>query len=46
MSLPTKEELRRTLEERVGPELQERFSSAAVAVCGLGRSLWRCQSSR
>ena len=36
MSLPTKEELRRALEERVGPELQERFSSAAVAVCGLG----------
>lgn len=34
--IPTKEEWNRTLEERHGKELQQKFSSAVVAVCGLG----------
>lgn len=34
--IPTKEEIVRAMEERHGKELQSRFSSAAVAVCGLG----------
>ena len=34
--IPTKEEMIKTLEERHGRELQNRFSQAAVAVCGLG----------
>lgn len=35
-SLPTKEEVLRTLEARHGRELQARFSNACVAICGLG----------
>ena len=34
--LPTKEEWNKALEERHGKELQQAFSSATVAVCGLG----------
>lgn len=34
--LPTKEEIQAVLEKRHGKALQERFSSAAVAICGLG----------
>ena len=34
--LPTKEEWIKALTERHGEELQKRFSSATVAVCGLG----------
>ncbi len=34
--IPTKEEWRKALEERHGKELQRAFSSATVAVCGLG----------
>lgn len=34
--IPSKEEWIAALEERHGKELQKRFSSAAVAVCGLG----------
>ena len=34
--VPTKEEWARALAERHGVELQKKFSSAAVAVCGLG----------
>lgn len=34
--MPTKEMITRTLEERHGTELHGRFSSATVAVCGLG----------
>ena len=34
--LPTKEEWNKALEERHGKELQQAFSSAMVAVCGLG----------
>lgn len=34
--IPTKEEWLSALEQRHGKELQKRFSSAAVAVCGLG----------
>ena len=34
--IPTKEEGLSALEQRHGKELQKRFSSAAVAVCGLG----------
>ena len=34
--IPTKEEWNRALCERHGEELQEKFSSATVAVCGLG----------
>ena len=36
MSIPTKEEMYRALEERHGAELQTKFSRAIVAVCGLG----------
>ena len=36
MAVPTKEELRQALEDRVGAELQEKLSNATVAVCGLG----------
>ena len=36
MSIPTKEEMYRALEERHGAELQKKFSRATVAVCGLG----------
>ena len=34
--IPTKEEMKEALEIRQGRELTERFSSATVAVCGLG----------
>lgn len=34
--IPTKEEIRKALEERNGKELQDRFANATVAVCGLG----------
>lgn len=34
--IPTKEEMIRALEKRHGTELQSRFSSSTVAVCGLG----------
>lgn len=34
--IPSKEEMRKALEDRHGKELQDRFSGAAVAVCGLG----------
>lgn len=34
--VPTKEEMTKALEERHGRERQDRFSAAAVAVCGLG----------
>lgn len=34
--LPSREDMQRTLEARHGKELQDRFSSACVAVCGLG----------
>ena len=34
--IPTKEEWNKALEERHGEELQNAFSSATVAVCGLG----------
>ncbi len=34
--IPTKEEMRKALELRQGKELQQKFSSATVAVCGLG----------
>ena len=34
--LPTKEEWNKALEERHGIELQQPFSSATVAICGLG----------
>lgn len=34
--LPTKEEMTKALEERHGKELQEKFSKAVVAICGLG----------
>ena len=34
--IPTKEEWNRALCERHGEELQKKFSSATVAVCGLG----------
>ena len=33
---PTKEEWNNALEERHGKELQQAFSSATVAICGLG----------
>ena len=35
-SLPSRESIRLAREARHGPELQERFSAASVAVCGLG----------
>lgn len=34
--IPTKEEMEEALEKRHGKELQKNFSSATVAVCGLG----------
>ena len=34
--IPTKEEWNKALEERHGNELQQAFSSATVAICGLG----------
>ncbi len=34
--IPTREELKNALETRHGKELQGRFSSATIAVCGLG----------
>ena len=34
--VPTKEEWNKALEERHGKELQQAFSSATVAICGLG----------
>lgn len=34
--IPTKEEMIKSLVERHGKELQDKFSSATVAVCGLG----------
>ncbi|MCH5297180.1 MAG: thiamine biosynthesis protein ThiF [Ruminococcus sp.] len=34
--IPEKDEWKKALEQRHGKELQERFSSATVAVCGLG----------
>ena len=34
--IPSQEELNRALAERVGEELQSRFSASAVAICGLG----------
>ena len=34
--IPTKEEWQSALEERHGKELQEKFSSAVVCICGLG----------
>lgn len=34
--IPTEEEMRDALRKRHGEKLQEKFSSAAVAVCGLG----------
>lgn len=36
MGFPTREEFNRTLEERHGKELRQKFLSASVAVCGLG----------
>ena len=34
--IPTKEEWNKALVERHGEELQQKFSSATVAICGLG----------
>ena len=34
--IPTKEEWNRALSERHGEDVQKKFSSATVAVCGLG----------
>ena len=34
--IPTQEEIRKALKERHGTELQDKLSSATVAVCGLG----------
>ena len=34
--IPTKEEIRKALEDRNGKELQDKFARATVAVCGLG----------
>lgn len=36
MDIPTKEEMQQALYKRHGKELQERFFSATVALCGLG----------
>ncbi len=36
MRIPTKKEMYKALEERMGSELCEKFSSASVAICGLG----------
>ncbi len=35
-TIPTKEEMRNALEQRVDAQIQSRFSAATVAVCGLG----------
>lgn len=35
-TIPTKEEMQQALEERHGKELQKKFSSGKVAICGLG----------
>lgn len=35
-SIPTMDEMRRALDNRNGKSLQDKFASAAVAVCGLG----------
>ena len=34
--IPTREEMKKALEERHGKELQDKFSEATVAICGLG----------
>lgn len=34
--IPTKEEMRRALEKRCGVQVQECFSKAVIAICGLG----------
>lgn len=34
--IPTREEMKKALEERHGKELQDKFSAATVAICGLG----------
>ena len=34
--IPTKEEMKKALEERHGKENQDKFSTAVVAICGLG----------
>ena len=34
--IPTREEMQKALEERHGKELQDKFSEATVAICGLG----------
>ena len=34
--IPTREEMEQAFKMRHGKELQEKFSSAVVAVCGLG----------
>ena len=34
--IPTKEQLQKAFEQRHGRALQEKFSSATVAICGLG----------
>lgn len=36
MGMPTKEEWEKALADRHGEELQEKFASATVAICGLG----------
>ena len=36
MTMPTREEMYRALEERHGQELQRRLSAASVVVCGIG----------
>ena len=35
-SIPTREEMRQALEKRHGKDVQDRFDSACVAICGLG----------
>lgn len=36
MGIPTREEMRKALEERHGKNLQDRLSNASAAICGLG----------
>ena len=36
MSIPTREEMYKALEERHGADIQKKLSAAKVAVCGLG----------
>ncbi len=36
MEIPTKEEMRKALEQKQGQELTERFARGVVAICGLG----------